>query len=241
MSKGGSRQTRVRAAGTGKEEGNVLRLGLLGGTFDPIHLGHLRTAEEVGEALDLDKVYLIPAAVPPHKTREPITAFAHRYAMVRLGISTSPRLGALDLEGKRPGPSYSIETLRGCQAMFGPLAEIFFILGMDAFLEIYTWKAYLELFDWAHFVVIGREGSELEKPAAFLRSLGIAGVSENGQGFFTSDSGKSIHFLQTTRMDISASRIRLLCREGKSLRFLIPEPVREYIEKTGLYRNHGHA
>jgi len=218
-----------------------LRLGLLGGTFDPIHLGHLRGAEEVRENLDLARVYLIPAAVPPHKTREPITPFAHRYEMARLGVSSSPYLEASDLEGRRPGPSYSIETLKNCQAMFGPRAEIFFILGMDAFLEIYTWKAYLELFERAHFVVIGREGTELEEPAAFLRSLGVAGITENERGFFTSHSGKSIRFLQTTRMDISASRIRRLCRERRSVRFLIPEPVREYIERTGLYRNHGYA
>lgn len=218
-----------------------MKLGLLGGTFDPIHLGHLRSAEEVGEALGLEKVYLIPAAAPPHKTHDPVSPFKHRWAMVGRGLCDSPRLGALDIEGKRPGPSYSIQTLKDCRAMFGPVVEIFFILGMDAFREIQTWKAYRELFDWAHFVVVSRGDEGLEDPARFLAGLGLAVEGDGPPNLCRLISGKTVRFLETTRMDISASRIRQLASEAKSLRFLVPEPVREYIIETGLYRAHGHT
>jgi nicotinate-nucleotide adenylyltransferase len=135
-----------------------LKLGILGGTFDPIHLGHLRSAEEIGQDLALEKVYLIPSALPPHKTRTPITAFHHRLAMARLGTNRSSLLETMDLEGNRPGFSYSIETLKELHQRFGPSTELFFILGIDAFLAIETWRDYKGLFDYAHFVVLFRAG-----------------------------------------------------------------------------------
>ena len=202
-----------------------MRLGILGGTFDPIHMGHLRTAEEIGQELDMEKVYLIPSASPPHKTEEPVTPFDHRLTMTRLAIVGSSLLDALDLEGNRAGPSYSIETLKELHAIFKPDPDLFFILGIDAFLEINTWKEYERLFDYAHFVIISRPGYRKEKIEPFLMKSGL----EN----------KTLTIKETTLMDISSTNIRKMVQQGKSIRFLVPGPVRDYIAEKGLYGKNG--
>jgi len=216
-----------------------LRIGILGGTFDPIHLGHLRSAEEICQELDLEKVYLIPSASPPHKTNEAVTPFSHRLAMTRLAANISPCLEAVDLEGRRPGHSYSIETLRELHRIFGPDAEIFFILGMDAFLEIRTWKECEHLFDYAHFVIISRAGFETDSSAlsGVLSDLGVGiDLEAGGPDLFTAPSGKTVRLVNTTLMDISSTRIREMVRDNRSIRFLVPEDVGIYIAKNGLYR-----
>ena len=158
-----------------------MKIGILGGTFDPIHLGHLRCAEEICQALNLENVYLIPSASPPHKTKVPVTSFKHRLAMTRLAADISPCLEAVDLEGRRPGHSYSIETLREFYRIFGPDADIFFILGMDAFLEIRTWKEYEKLFDYAHFVIISRPGFRTDGLREILSDLRVEPEKEAGR------------------------------------------------------------
>ncbi len=214
-----------------------MRIGNLGGTFDPIHFGHLRTAEEIGQKLDLEKVYLIPSASPPHKTIDPITSFESRLNMVRMAVEGAPLLDALDLEGKRPGLSYSIETLKELHTMF-PAPELFFILGSDAFLEIETWKEYRNLFGYAHFVVIQRAGHEEEGFASFLKKIyeGISGTTD--PNVFTTDSGMRIMITTSTFLEISSTQIREMVVAGKSIRFLVPEMVRKYIMQEGLYNNY---
>jgi len=212
-----------------------VKLGILGGTFNPIHLGHLRVAEEIGEDLGLEKVYLIPSGMPPHKSPHPIADFSHRLEMARLASGTSPMLEVWDIEGKKPGLSYSIETLRLFHIHFGSKLELFFIIGTDAFLEIKTWKEYQNLFRYASFVVINRPGYTAKRFLAFLDSLN-AGFTWNPQKkCFCHPSGTILLKRDTTLMDISASRIRKMVNKGKSIRFLVPEVVREYIEKVGLY------
>ncbi len=215
-----------------------MKLGVLGGTFDPIHLGHLRTAEEIGQELNLNKVYLIPSASPPHKTNDPLTPFHHRLAMTRRAVVDSPLLEAMDLEGRRPGLSYSIETLKEFHNIFSPDPELFFILGTDAFLEIKTWKEYRNLFDHAHFVIIQRAGYKAENLGSFLFNV-CAGVKKTGNpDVFIAPSGKTIIIIVSTLMDISSTRIREMVAEGKSIHFLVPESVRGYIMQKGLYENH---
>jgi len=211
----------------------------LGGTFDPIHYGHLRLAEEVGEALELERVYLIPAAAPPHKEGRPITPFAARMRMVLLAVGESPLLECLDLEGQRQGLSYSIETLKELHRLFAPDPELYFILGMDAFYEIKTWHEYKGLFDYAHFVVIPRPGSQTEKRESFLSSLDVGFRKERKGDQFTAPSGYRVLFREAMLMDISSTDIRKRVEEGKSIRFLVPEGVRHYIMKNGLYGKHG--
>ncbi|MBW1798016.1 MAG: nicotinate-nucleotide adenylyltransferase [Deltaproteobacteria bacterium] len=216
-----------------------MRLGILGGTFDPIHIGHLRTAEEIGQKLDLEKVYLIPSASPPHKIEEPVTSFDHRLTMTRLAIFGSSLLDALDLEGRRAGPSYSIETLKELHAIFKPDPDLFFILGIDAFLEINTWKEYERLFDYAHFVIISRPGYRKETIEPFLMKSGLE-IKRNGEAdAFLMKSGRTLTIEETTLMDISSTNIRKMVQQGKSIRFLVPGAVRDYIAEKGLYGKNG--
>ena len=215
-----------------------MRLGILGGTFDPIHLGHLRTAEEIGQELDLEKVYLIPSASPPHKSKEPVTPFHHRLAMLQLAASNSYLLEALDLEGKRSGFSYSIETLRDFHRIFKPNPEIFFIIGTDAFLEIKAWKEYQNLFDYAHFVIIHRTGYGVERLESFLLDLDLEVRKTNQRNMFIMPTGNTLLIMTPTIMDISSSRIREMVTKGKSIHFLVPELVRDYILEKGLYMNY---
>lgn len=213
-----------------------MRFGILGGTFNPIHSGHLRAAEEIGEDLGLEKVYLIPSGLPPHKSPRPLAEFSHRLAMVRLASELSPLLAVWDVEGKKPGFSYSIDTLLLFHSTFGSGLELFFILGTDAFFEIKTWKEYRNLFRYASFVVIDRPGCSKDDFVTFLDSLDAEFAWDPKRECFYHPSGTSLLRRKTTMMDISASRIRETVAKGKSIRFLVPEAVREYIETVGLYR-----
>ena len=222
-------------------KGFPLKLGILGGTFDPIHLGHLRTAEEIGQELGLEKVYLIPSASPPHKTSEPVAPFHHRLTMAQLAVGDSSLLEVLDLEGKRPGFSYSIETLREFHHIFSPDPELFFILGVDAFLEIKTWKEYEKLFCYAHFVIIERAGFRPHDLEAFLLNIGLNVRKTKPTDVFNVTPGNTVILKTPTLMDISSTRIRKWVSDGKSIRFLLPERVRNYIMEKGLYRDYaGH-
>ena len=215
-----------------------MRLGILGGTFDPIHLGHLRLAEEVGEGFNLNTVYLLPAASPPHKGRKSVTPFHHRFEMTKLGVEGSPLLVAFDLEARRQGLSYSIETLKEFHRLFPSNPELFFILGTDAFQEIETWKHYQELFNYAHFVVVQRPGIPARKMEERLFSLGVPFRKEE-ENRFIGPSGLTVIYLEATLLDISSTGIREKAAAGKSIRYLVPESVRCYIVEYGLYRTYG--
>jgi nicotinate-nucleotide adenylyltransferase len=214
----------------------LLRLGLFGGTFNPIHYGHLRSAEEVAEALNLGQVWFIPAAFPPHKAPADVTSFEVRLTMTRLAVGRHPRLTVSDLEGRRPGRSYSIDTLRHLRKEFGPEAELYFILGLDAILEIASWKDYRELFALSHFVVLDRPGYDRDQLGVLLTRQVHPDFKplSSGEGF-QHPLGNRVLFQATTLMDISATRIRRLVREGSSIRYLLPDRVRRFILKNRLY------
>ncbi len=208
------------------------RVGIFGGTYDPIHLGHLRAAEEVRENLALERVLFIPAGHPPHKHRPDLTPFEKRLEMTRLAVEGVPGFWVSDLEGRLPGPSYSVRTLKKLRAE-AP-AEYFFVLGLDAFLEIETWYQYLVLPELAHLVVITRgEGGEEEfrKKAQEV----FPHLLEEG-AYFRYPRGFTLRFLPVTRLDISSTFIRQTVKAGRSIRFLVPEPVRRFILVQGLYR-----
>ncbi|MGQ9688227.1 MAG: nicotinate-nucleotide adenylyltransferase [Desulfobaccales bacterium] len=212
------------------------RLGLFGGTFNPIHYGHLRSGEEVAEALGLEQVWFIPAGLPPHKAPAEVTPFEVRLTMTRLAVGRHPSLKVSDLEGRRPGKSYSIETLRYLRQEFGPEGELYFILGLDSLLEIATWKDYRDLFTLSHFVVLDRPGYDRERAGEVLSKEVHRDFRARPDGSFEHPSGYRVLFLATTLMDIAASRIRNLVRQGRSIRYLLPEPVRRFILKNRLYR-----
>ena len=213
------------------------RLGLFGGTFNPIHFGHLRAAEEVCEALSLHHLWFIPAAHPPHKAPQDITPFEVRLEMTRLAVGDHPVMAVSDIEGRRPGKSYSIETLRLLREEVGPAWELYFILGLDAMLEIRTWKDYAQLFELCHFVVLDRPGYDRSRLGEMLtREVQPQFQALEGGAGFQHLSGYKVLWQQTTLMDISATGIRRLVRQGRSIRYLLPEPVRGYIINHKLYQ-----
>lgn len=212
-----------------------MRLGILGGTFDPIHIGHLRLAEEIHEELNLSKVLLMPGAQPPHKKGPLVASFYDRLEMTRIGASASDYLEACDIEGHREGPSYSIETIRIIREKYGGQLELFFILGIDAFNEIFTWKEYKNLFHITNFVVIERPGMAFHEPGNYIDSLG-ADFRKKSSEDYINPSGNHILIKKTTLMDISSTKIRQNIREGKSINFIVPQKVKEYIIKKGLYK-----
>ncbi len=211
-------------------------MGLFGGTFSPIHLGHLRGAEEIRDTFGLEKMVFIPAAIPPHKTLGGMMDVSHRLEMVQLAISDNPYFSCSDIELKRSGKSYSVDTIRHFKEIHhGPL---FFIMGRDAFLEIETWKEFKTLFSLCHFVVMARPGSEENGRACPLPG-GLAPYfrydPETEAWMHT--SGNSLYFREITFLDISSTKIRRLMEKGESIRYLIPNGVEAYIREKGLYRS----
>lgn len=214
-----------------------MRLGIFGGTFDPIHLGHCRAAEEMGQEFDLDKVFLIPAASPPHKSKEPVSPFPDRLEMARLAVGRTRHLEVLDIEAQRSGFSYSIQTLKEIDKRFVGKAELFFILGVDAFLEIETWKDYQELFQYAHFVVIARGAAGRRDLEPVFHHLDPLAPVNDDPNTWELSTGKKLFFRAVTLMDISSTQIRHLASSGKSIRFLVPDPVMSYIMEKKLYQD----
>jgi len=222
---------------TGKSEPEApLRLGLFGGTFNPMHYGHLRSAEELCQALALTRLWFIPAGQPPHKTAQGITPFEVRLEMSRLAVGDHPVMSVSDLEGRRPGRSYSIETLRQISQEVGPTWELYFILGLDAILEIATWKDYKDLFTLSHFVVLDRPGYNRQRLGeVLLGEIHPLFRPLQGKPGFQHPSGHKVFLQATTLMDISGTCIREMVRHGRSIRYLLPEAVREYIITHRLY------
>jgi nicotinate-nucleotide adenylyltransferase len=212
------------------------RLGLFGGTFNPIHYGHLRSAEEVCDALGLTRLWFIPAGQPPHKAGQEVTPFAVRLEMTRLAVGDHPVMEVSDLEGRRPGRSYSIETLRQIRREMGEAWELYFIIGLDAVLEIATWKDYQDLFTLSHFVVLDRPGYDRRRlEEVLLREVRPQFRPLVGERGFQHPSGHKLVFQETTLLDISGTSIRNLVRQGRSVRYLLPEAVRRYIFTHNLY------
>jgi nicotinate-nucleotide adenylyltransferase len=213
-----------------------MKIGLFGGTFDPIHWGHLRGAEEVREAFALDRVLLIPAASPPHKERQPTTSPGDRLEMVRLAIAKNPTLAVSAVEISRPGKSYSVDTLRYFAAG-RPKNALYFILGLDAFREIGSWKDFQDIFPLCNLIVISRPG--YEGPMS-LRTMPVAVrrlfCYDSKKKIYRHKSGTTLFFLRITAIAISASDIRERIGEGRSIRYLVPLEVERYIKRKRLYR-----
>ncbi len=212
-----------------------MKWGLLGGTFDPIHLGHLRCAEEVREMFRLDKVIFAPAASPPLK-RSKITPFPDRLKMVKLAVQGNPAFEATDVEGRREGRSYSIDTVRYFRDTLGGTPELFFILGQDAFKDIKRWKDWEELLSLCHFVVVTRPGHE-QRNADNILPPGISHLFQYmpNRKAFRSKRGTFVFFRPVTLLDISSTEIRKRISRQKSVRYLLPGPVLDYISRQSLY------
>ncbi|MEK6530893.1 MAG: nicotinate-nucleotide adenylyltransferase [Deltaproteobacteria bacterium] len=222
-----------------------MRTAIMGGTFDPIHYGHLRISEEVREAFSFPSVVFTPAFVPPHKHGEAVTDAAHRFKMTELAISGNAAFSASDMELKRGGRSFTIDTVR--ETLEAGCAEISLIIGSDSFNDITTWCEYEDLLNLCSLIIIERPGSPMKKPAEALPvelakkfwydASGIKGGAGGGQPpRYTNASGKSITYFQTTPFGISSSDIRRRIAGQLSVRYLLPERVIEYIRTHGLYK-----
>ena len=210
-------------------------IGVFGGTFDPIHLGHLRCAEDAGEQLGLDSVLFVPCGDPPHKHRR-MTAAADRLAMVRLATAGNPGFRVSMIELQRRGRSYTVDTLRALHERFSQDTRLTLLMGIDAFRELGTWKEYRDLFTLADFGVwtrppYPRRGLRALLPVA-ARADFCYGPNHETLRYRT---GNQIRLLTVTAFDISASAIRLRVQRGQSIRYLVPAAVDRYIARQGLY------
>ncbi|MCX7817135.1 MAG: nicotinate-nucleotide adenylyltransferase [Syntrophales bacterium] len=213
-----------------------MKWGLLGGTFDPIHYGHLRCAEEVLELFGLNRVVFIPAARPPHKLSGEISPFYHREHMVKMAIEDNPNFTFSDVEKVRGGISYSFETVEYILNKYLPNLELFFIIGQDAFHAIQTWKEWRRLLLMCHFVVMTRPGYEKKGLDSILPSdFAMNFKYDPERDGYRGSTGNFIYFREVTFLDISSGKIRRLVKEGRSIKYLTPESVRHYIMQNKLY------
>jgi len=197
------------------------KIGIMGGTFDPIHVGHLVTAEAVRNEYGLDKVLFIPAANPPHKQNQKVTPAIHRYIMTAMATYSNPYFHVSSIELDRPGPSYTIDTIYELIDKFGPQTEIYFITGADAIQEIPTWDRIEELLGLCQFIAATRPGC-------------VPSV-DNIKEYFGELGSSRIHRLNTPELEISSTDIRARIKNACSIKYIVPESVENYIIKEGLY------
>ena len=211
------------------------RFGIMGGTFDPVHLGHLRTAEEAIDIIGLDQMIFVPAGSPPHKPGGCVLSFKHRRRMLELAISGNPHFRLSDIELRIQGKSYTVHSLSRLREEY-PGVELFFLVGLDAFLEMDTWFEYRESFRLANIVVLRRPGYREEALGGFLRGK-VSDLYDNvsGSGVYLHPELCSVYYLRNTLLDISSTGIRELAARGGSIRYLVPEDVSSYIAEKCLY------
>ena len=212
-------------------------LGLFGGTFDPIHFGHLRLATEVAEAFHLEQVIFLPAGLPYHRGRSAHASTDQRLTMLKLATARDARFDVDDRELRRQGPTYTYDTLVEVRKERGPDTPLVFLTGSDAFARIDTWHRWTELFELAHFVIAIRAGDETwqsKGPGAFPKEAWPR-ITLNQREMLSAPSGKVMTFFMTP-IAISSSAVRTLAGEGASIRYLTPDPVVEFVRSHDLYK-----
>ncbi|MGB3212542.1 MAG: nicotinate (nicotinamide) nucleotide adenylyltransferase [Desulforhopalus sp.] len=209
------------------------KIGLLGGTFDPVHLGHLQFAESALNECQLNKVVFIPSAQPPHKTHTTVSSFKHRLAMVTLAGEGVTGFDYNAIERSLPKPSYTIDTLRALNQYYEGDCCLYFMIGADAFLDILTWKSYQEILCSVHILLSERKGYKRSRLNNLLKKLGYKASDNLWRG---KDGQKDIYILRNTPEDHSSSIIRAMVSRGESVHRFLPKPVIEYIQKNKLYQ-----
>ena len=212
-------------------------LGLFGGTFDPIHFGHLRLATEVAEAFHLAQVIFLPAGLPYHRGRTAHATNDQRLTMLKLATARDARFDVDDRELRREGPTYTYDTLVEVRKERGPDTPLVFLTGSDAFAKIDSWHRWTELFDLAHFVIAIRAGDETwqsKGPGAFPKEAWPR-ITLNQREMLSAPSGKIMTFFMTS-IGISSTAVRTLAGEEASIRYLTPDPVVEFVRSHDLYK-----
>ena len=214
----------------------MARVAVLGGSFNPIHYGHLLLADEVLELLGLDRVLFVPAAIPPHKAAAQLAPAADRFEMVRVAIAGQPRFEVSDLELRRTGPSYTVDTL---QELAAGGDALFLVIGSETFLDLLNWRQPRRVASLAHLVVIPRAGSAFDPESAaaqkVLREIGVEGGFVHA-GAAAALPPRGVVIVHATSLPLSASELRRRVREGRSLAFRMPPAAIDYVRAHGLYR-----
>lgn len=201
----------------------IQSVGIMGGTFDPVHMGHLVAAETARFEFNLDKVIFVPAGHPPHKESLSITPGEDRFAMTALAIQDNPGFEISRIELDRSGPSFTLDTVTAFSREFGPLTRLFFITGADAILDILGWWKIAELMKQCYFVAATRPGYHTQELEEFLKNI-------------PEEYMERVYPLRVPEMDISSTEIRKRLAIGKTVKYLLPERVLDYIYKNGLYQ-----
>jgi nicotinate-nucleotide adenylyltransferase len=213
------------------------RIALYGGTFDPVHAGHLEVARRVSQLFEIEKVLFIPAQIAPHKIARPVTEPIHRYAMLALATQDDPQLSISTFELDAPDRRYTVDTIDHFQRVLGDSTELFFIMGADSWSEITTWREWERLLAMTNHIVVTRPG--YEPSTAHVREHRDRIVDLRNSLALNNRGSMRIYITDIVRKDVSATQIRRLAREGRTdeLLDLVPEPVLEYIKKYGIYRD----
>ena len=204
----------------------MARVLLFGGSFDPIHHGHLIVCRSAAEKLDAEQVVLIPSANPPHKHGAALTAPADRLELCRLAVRDDPLFAVSDWETRQPGPNYTLYTVRHFREARSPDTRLYWLIGLDSLHELQTWYRVGELASACTLVTAGRPGLPWPSRDSLAKSMSSEQIDE-----------LEAHYLHSPLIDISATDIRARVRAGRSIRYLVPEPVREAIEARGIYRD----
>lgn len=200
----------------------MVKIGILGGTFDPVHLGHLCIAEEAKAVLGLEKVIMVPAGQPPFKADNPVTAAEHRLQMLKLAVGKRVNIEILTSEMERPGPSYSVDTIAELRQQYGSEADLYFILGWDGLAQLAEWHEPERIIEMCKLAGVARPGST--RPDLTKMEEKLPGIT------------RRVVWLDKTQIDISASEIRQMAARGEAIDHVVPGAVAEYIKENKLYR-----
>lgn len=207
-------------------------IGLLGGTFDPVHKGHIELADFAIKECGLSEVVFIPSAVPPHKNRKYVTSFHHRVEMLKIALKNRENYCISEIEAVLDPPSYTIDTLNLLQTGLKKAQEYYFIIGIDAFIEIHSWKQYEKVLKAVNFLVFARPGYDLSQLKNCVESFQYKKSEKNWEDM---KSGKSVTYLEAEISDVSSSEIRAMLRNDEDTGDMVSHKVKEYIKRCMLY------
>lgn len=219
------------------------RIALYGGTFDPVHLGHLEVARKVSELFEIEKVLFIPAQVAPHKVGRPVTAALHRYAMLALATQNDPKLTISTFEIDAPNRRYTVDTLAHFISALGTTSNLFFIMGADSWAEITTWREWQRLLEMVNHIVVSRPGYELNGPPIVRDRIVDVRSTTSSPNLISDGLATKIYLTDVVLKDVSATQIRSCAQEGRfdELTQFVTVPVAKYIEKYGIYQESNEA
>lgn len=211
----------------------IRKVGILGGTFDPVHNGHLALAKAAGEFCNLDEILLLPAALPPHKQGVEISKFSQRAAMLDIAVKELRGVTVSTVEQLLPVPSFTIDTLQYLKLHCPATVQFYFICGADTFLDILSWKRYDKILEECNFIVFSRTGMSNKKLKCFIEELGF--LKKSGDSWEHPESLTRIYHARLSPHDVSSSEVRKRLRKGKSVASLIPGEVVDYIKANSMY------